>query len=145
MTAAIEAQGTLLKAGNGASPEVFTTIAEVNDIRWNGLATTQIEVTNHGSTGGFREYILTNQDGGEVVFDVNYVPGATTHKNAAGGFLKRWVDKTTDNYTVTWPSSPVVTWSFAAIITNMDFSAPARDAALSGTVTLKVTGQPTLV
>ena len=58
--------GTLLKIGDGASPEVFTAIAEVKDI--NGPAPTRefAEFTHEQSSGGNREYKPTFKNSGDV-------------------------------------------------------------------------------
>ena len=47
--------GTLLQIGDAASPEVFTTIAEVLDISGPGLVSDLVDVTNMSSPGSFEE------------------------------------------------------------------------------------------
>ena len=78
MTAATSGFGTLLKAGDAASPEVFTTIAEVTNIAGPTLSTEMIDVTNHSSASNFREKIASLKDGGEVTFSINYLPANAT-------------------------------------------------------------------
>lgn len=49
--------GSLLKLGNGASPEVFTTIAEVKSINGFGFTNTEVNVTHMESPNGWEEFI----------------------------------------------------------------------------------------
>ena len=48
--------GTLLKIGDGASPETFTAIAEVKDITGPNMSMEFAEFTHQQSTDGYREY-----------------------------------------------------------------------------------------
>lgn len=142
MTNAISAFGTLLQIGDGGSPETFTTIAEVQDISGPSFSLDTAEVTSHGSTGGWKEYIGTLLDGGEVSFDINFLPTETTH-GYASGLLKDMVNKTVRNFQIVFPDAASTTWTFAALITGFETSEPVGDQ-LSASVTLKITGQPTL-
>lgn len=55
--------GTLLKMGNGASPQTFTTIAEVVSIDGFGFSASELEVTHMESPGGYLERISGMKDG----------------------------------------------------------------------------------
>ena len=83
MTAAALGYGSLLKMSDGASPDTFSTIAEVKDIN-DSDDSEQVEVTNHSSPSSRREYIGGLIDGGEVTFTCNYIPTNATHSLAAG-------------------------------------------------------------
>lgn len=142
MTTAISSFGTLVKIGDGASSETFTTIAELRDITPPELASDTEDVTSHSSTGGYEEVI---PDGvlktGEVTFEINYVPTATTH-NATAGLIKDWKNKTKRNFQLVYPDSGNSTWVFAAYVTKFASKAPVK-GVLRADVTLKLTGQPT--
>ena len=90
---AISSFGTLLKIGDGADPEVFTTIAEVLDISGPGLSLDTEETTNHSSPGGWEEYVGTILRSGEVTFGINYDPVGATH-DASTGLIKDLTDRT---------------------------------------------------
>src|SRR5262245_14813021 len=76
---AIASQGTRLQRGNGASPEVFTDVADVVGISGLGSgAAKEFEVTNYQSTAV--EVRLGLPDEGEVKIDLNYVPADTQHE-----------------------------------------------------------------
>lgn len=143
MTSALSSFGTLVKKGDGGSPESFTTIAELLDIEGPELELDTEEATSHSSPDGWAEYIGTILDGGEVSFDVNYVPTNATH-NATTGLIKDMTGRTKRNFQIVFPDSGNTTWSFTALVTKVGPAAPVR-GALKGSITLKVTGKPTLV
>lgn len=129
--------GTLLKRAG-------TTIAQVKSISGPGLSLDTEDVTSHDSTGGWEEVVGTILRSGEVSFEIVYDPNAATHKYAVGGLLSDLVLKTAVSYTLVFPSVATVTWTFNAFVVGFEPGAPA-DGALTASVTLKITGQPTLV
>ncbi|MGE5553295.1 MAG: phage tail tube protein [Betaproteobacteria bacterium] len=143
MSNAISAFGTLLKIGDGATPtENFTTIAEVTNISGPGFALETAEATSHSSPGGWREYIATLLDAGEVTFDINFLPTDPTHGYSTG-LLRDMVNRTKRNFKLVFPDASNTTWTFAAFVTGFEPSEPIDDK-LSASVTLKITGQPIL-
>lgn len=140
-TSAISAFGTLLKIGDGATSEAFTTIAEVRDISGPGFELGTTEVTAHDGDG-WREFVATLLDGGEISFDINFGPAEATH-DYDGGLLQDMVNKTRRNFQLVFPDTATTTWTLPAFVTNFAPNEPV-DGELSASVTLKVTGQPTL-
>lgn len=136
-TAAIAAYGCILKIGS-------TAIAEVTKITPPALKLDTADVTSHGSTAGWREFIGTLKDGGEVTIDINYVPTAATHKNSAGGLIYLLSNATVQAFSLLFSDSGATTWTFNALVTGFKANAPVANA-LTASVTFKVTGQPTLV
>lgn len=141
MTDALASYSALIKIGDGADPEVFTTIAEVMDISGPSLALNTAEVTSHDS-GGWKEIIGTILDAGEVSFDINFVPTNATHSQGAG-LISDMLARTLRNFQIVFPDSGSTTWEFAALVTGFEPSAPV-DGALTASVTLEISGQPTL-
>lgn len=137
---AIHAIGTLLKRGDGGGPEVFTTIAEVRSITGPGLTTDTIDVTNHDTSQGYREFISGLQDGGEFSFDINYIPSNATHNNTTG-LLRAFDQKTINNYRLVFPDA--TTWNFRGLVRQVSITAPI-DGQLTASVAVKVSGKPTL-
>ena len=129
--------GTALKKGGVA-------VAQVKNISGPGLSLDTEDVTTHDSTGGWEEVVATILRSGTVTLEIAYDPNAATHKYAAGGLLYDMVSRTANTYTLVFSSVPTVTWTFSALVTGFNPSAPAA-GALTATVTLKLTGQPTLV
>ncbi len=135
--------GTQLQIGDGATPtEAFTTIAEVMDISGPGLQQGTVEVTTHSSTNRYREFLATLKDGGEVSFDINYLPANGTH-DPTTGLLKKYEDGTIANYQLIFPDTAATQWDFSGIVTGFEPSEPV-DGALTASVTLKISGSPTL-
>ncbi len=128
--------GTLFKRG-------ATTIAAVSNISGPGLALDTEDVTTHDSASGWEEVVGTILRSGEISLDLVYDPNAATHKNASGGLLYDLVQRTSTTYSLVFPSSATVTWTFTAFVTGFEPSMP-HDGALTATVKLKLTGAPTL-
>ncbi|MBW2084434.1 MAG: outer capsid protein Hoc [Deltaproteobacteria bacterium] len=144
MSNAISSFGTLLKIGDGAEPtENFTTIAEVLDITGPSLSLDTEDVTSHDSTGGWEEHIGTILRSGEVTFDINYIPTHGTH-DASTGLVADMMNRTLRNFQLVFPDAGQTTWSFSALVTGMEPSAPVA-GRLQSSITLKISGQPTLV
>lgn len=142
-TGAIPGFGTLLKVGDGGSPtETFTAIAEVTDLSGPGFELKAIDATNHSSTGGWEEFIGGLLSGGEVSFEVNFIPTHATHGYSTG-LLKDMVNRTKRNFQLVFPDTGTTTWGFAALVTNFEPKEPVDDK-LSASITLKLSGQPTL-
>lgn len=128
--------GTLFKRG-------ATTIAAVSNISGPGLALDTEDVTTHDSASGWEEVVGTILRSGEISLDLVYDPNAATHKNASGGLLYDLTSRASTTYSIVFPSSATVTWTFTAFVTGFEPSMP-HDGALTATVKLKLTGAPTL-
>lgn len=133
---AISSFGTLLQRGDGSDPEVFSTIAEVQDIKPPALSADTEEVTHQDSPNGWKEYLPTLLDAGEVTFDLNFIPTDTGHT----ALITDMTSRVKRNFKVVFPDGS--TWSFAAYVTGFEPDAPVS-GKLSASVTLKVTGAPT--
>ena len=141
MSGAKSGFGTLLKMGDGADPEVFTTIAEVKDIGGPSYETGTHDVTNQSSPGAVREFISGLIDAGEVTFDVNWMPGNATHDDATG-LLAAQLDRELKSFRLVWPQfTPNEQCAFEALVTGFETNSPVDDP-LSASVTLKVSGLP---
>lgn len=133
--------GTLFASGNGASPEVFTTLGEVTAITPPGWSRDTVDATHEQSPGAHREFIAGLADAGEVSMDVNYVPG-----NAASASLEAEKALTGSsaaiNRRITFPDGSYMI--FVGILTAFEPDAPIDDK-MSASVTFKVSGVPTFV
>ena len=118
-------------------------IAQVQNISGPGLSLDTEDVTSHDSPSGWEEVVGTILRSGELSLDLVYDPGAATHKNASGGLLYDMTSRTATTFTLTFPSTPAVSWSFSAFVTGFEPSA-AHDGALTAAVKMKITGAPTL-
>jgi len=138
----IAAYGIALKQGDGGSPESFTDIAQVVNLGGPSLKLDPLDVTNHGSTSGWREFIGGLLDAGEVTLELNYDPAEGTH-DATTGLIADMTARTVRNFQLVFPDSGSTLWSFAALVTGFEIGAPV-DGKLTASATLKLSGQPTL-
>jgi len=134
---ALEAQGTLIKIGNGASPEVFSSIPEIKTFSGPGGSASIIDVTDLSSTG--KEKRMGLADEGQLSFTINYIPDNTQHTLLR---TRRASREETDFKMVFTDDSPSTTWSFSAFVTGFAVSG-AVDNVVEANVTLEITGSIT--
>ncbi len=141
-TGGMAAFGTLVKIGDGGGPESFTTIAELVDITGPGFKMNTADLTNHSSTGAWKELVGTILEGGQLKLVLNFIPTAPTHSQSTG-LIRDFKNKTKRNFQLVFPDGGATTWTLPCLITALDFKAPVKDK-LSADVTLEVAGAPTL-
>jgi predicted secreted protein len=129
--------GTVIKRGS-------TAIAQVSNIAGPGLSLDTEDVTSHDSTGGWEEVVGTILRSGEITLDIVYDPANATHKNAAAGLIGDLVARAATTFSIVFPDVGHTTWSFDALVTGFEPAMPV-DGALTASVKMKITGQPTLV
>ena len=139
---AISALGTLLQVSDGSATPVYATIAEVKSIDGPGLTADTLETTTHSSTGAWKEFITGLLDGGELSFDINFVPTSAGH-DAETGLLKAFTSRQRTGFKLVFPDEDATTWAFDGLVTGFSVSAPTDDF-LGASVTVKVTGAPNL-
>ena len=137
MSSKYAAYGCALKKGG-------TAYAGVTNISGPGLSLDTVEVTSHDSTAAWEEFVATILRSGEIALDIVYDPADATHKYAAGGLIYDLVQRTAIALTLVFSDGGSTTWSFNAFVTGFTPGAEVADA-LTASVTLKITGQPTLV
>lgn len=134
---ALEAQGMLIKIGNGASPQVFTTISEIKTFSGPTGSAAVIDVTDLSSTA--KEKRMGLADEGQLSFTINYIPDNTQHALLR---TQRASREETNFKMVFTDDSPSTTWSFSAFVTGFAVSG-AVDNVVEATVTLEITGSIT--
>lgn len=132
-SSALESQGMVIKRGNGASPEVFTTIPEVRSISGPDGSANEIDVTDLSSTA--KEFRLGLKDEGNITLDMMYIPGNTVH----AGLKTDRTNRTLRNFTLTFTDSPATTWSFSAYVQGLAVSNDV-DGVTTASVTLRISG-----
>lgn len=131
------ANGTLLKVGDGASAEAFTTVPEVSKLSGPQIMFDLLDVTSHDSTGFFREFIPGLADGERIAATLNWRPSNTVHKNIRVDQYAR----TLRNFKMIFPDTSD---NNVAIATFIQGIVPKSDigTVLQAELTLKITGQP---
>lgn len=138
-TAGTSGFGTLLKRGDGATSEVFTTVAEVKSISGPSLSMETIDATHMESPSGFREWLPSFKDGGEVSIDLNFLPSTA----AQTGLTTDFKNRTKRNWKIFWPNTAATKWSFSGYVTGFTPSAAVGDI-LAASATIRVTGDVTI-
>lgn len=136
----IAAFGTLLQMEDASNPGTFLTVAEVKDLTGPGMTTAVLDGTTHTSPAGFREKIASLIDGGEVTFDVNWLPANPTHNNTTG-FVALLRTSALKTWRLAWPDAGDTLWEFDGYVTGFSPNAPV-EGYLTASVTITVTGAP---
>lgn len=131
-TSAVLGANSSLKLGDGASPEVFTTIAEVLRCGPIGQSTSEIEVTHLSSTS--KEYIGALPEGSTVEFSLNFVGGTQQHS------LRDGVGDT-QNFKMEFADNTSASFAFVVLGFTRDETTP--EAQLTASVNGRITGDIT--
>jgi hypothetical protein len=135
-TNATPAYGTLLKLGDGATPEVFTTIAEVGDLEAPEILLATEDATSHDSDG-WEETVGTLLSGGEPSFKINWQPTDATHDETTG-LLYSILNRVKKNFKIVLPNT-AKTFSFSALVTGFKPLQPVK-GLLQAEIKLKISG-----
>lgn len=131
---AIDGYLTTFAIGDGASPEVFTALAEVVSITPPSDQLDIYEVTHLTSPNRTKEFRAGFSDPGECQVVINFIPGGADDTVLQGIRNSGAVG----NYRITYNSGD--TWTFAAICTGYQPGEVTHDDRISATLTFKLTG-----
>src|SRR4051794_2825990 len=138
------AQGVVIKMGDGASPEVYSTVANVIGMQTSGQTMEMIDATHLNSTSGFREKLPSFKDGGTVTLKVCWDPSSATH-SVSTGLKGKYDNKTLTHFKIdctgTTPTTALVI-SFSAYVSNVGFAADVGQL-LQRDITLTISGAVT--
>jgi len=133
---AISGVGTKFRRWN-SSLGTWETIGEINSISGPGMSRETIDVTNLDSEDGWREFIASFRDGGEVTLSMNYT--RDTYETLFNDFMS---DKR-QKYEIILPDDDITTMVFDGLVTNAPWEIPTDDKITSD-VTIKASGAPQL-
>ena len=131
------AQGTILRVGNGADPEVFTDVEGCDDFSGPDESKDTIETTSHSSPGGRRQFISGLINSGELTFDLFW----TFTEPGQQALYAAFNDREEHNFQMEFPidvDDNLLT--FPGIVTGFGWAA-AKDDAVKRSVTIQVTGE----
>lgn len=135
-TSAFIGSQTLLKLGNGASPEIFTTIGEVVSIGPLAQVKELVEVTHLESTA--KEFIGGLTDGQSIQVVCNYIP-ANAQQNAL--IIAAGSNTAAKNFKYVLPSGGGnMTFTFSALVLGASVGPTTPNEPTRVTFDLKVTG-----
>jgi predicted secreted protein len=130
----VVSMGTTLRKGT-------TVIANLTSIDGVGVSSDTIETTNLSTEGGYRTFVSSLKDAGEVSISGHF--DYTSHNTLLADFEASSID----TYTIEFPDAGVTTgtqWTFSAVVTAFSTSVELEDL-ISFEATLKVSGRPTLI
>jgi len=119
---------TFAKGGTG--------ISEITSITGPSTTADTVEVTHYTSDDGYKEFVQTFRDGGEIVIEGNL----DASDDGQVALITDLNDGSSDAYTLTLPNTEASTWTFSAIVTAFETLQP-RDGVIGFSATLKVTGK----
>ncbi|HXM32297.1 MAG TPA: phage tail tube protein [Chthoniobacterales bacterium] len=123
--------GTLLQRAG-------VTVLEVLKVGGPGMKADMKEVSNMLSPNTYKEFVAGLREGGDVTFEMNYIPKDATQitlrQDFEGGVQSSW--------TIVLPGA-LGTWTFTAMVSALTPAIPVDDRIVcSGT--LRITGKPVL-
>lgn len=130
--------GSLLKVGNGVSPQSFNTLAEVRKIGNFGSKAGLVDMTNLDSLNSAMEYIAAMKDGVQMSIECNFIPTNAT-QNTTSGLIKDQVNGTVRDFKLQLPGS-FGTFSFSGIVLEWNVPSLAPQDAITVTFGIKITG-----
>jgi len=128
---------TILKRGNGATPEVFTSLGEVTGISDIGESRPTHTVTHMESPEGKDDTILGNAAPSEMSVTLNFLPGSTAQQ----GLKDDFDNQTQRNFQLNHPDPAVSAWTFTARVSayrvNIEAATPR---SISFTLSISTSG-----
>ncbi len=123
---------TIIQYGDGASPQVWTTIARVGDVGV-GMSGTVVDVTAMDNDGPWSQSIVTILNGGPVTIPIFWLPNDTGHEEVLALFEARGLNDVAGDpipFRIIWPTTPAKYWRFGGF-----FSDCSMKAAVKGVLT----------
>jgi hypothetical protein len=142
MSNAIIGTGILLKAGDGASPEVFVTVAEIVTLKPPQLSRNEVDVSNHNE--GQEAKILGMLRKGQVTGTLNWLPTDATQSELSQGILADILANKKRNWRITFPPLGLPKWTFPGRVQLFDPQEVSVDAAMQVAFALTIDGAITM-
>ena len=127
-----------------ATPDTFTEIAQVNNIGSVAITSDEVEVTTLDNTSGFREYLQTFKDAGELPLTLVWDPALPTHGPTATGLWGLMVSGEVKKWQIEFPTTPPYIAEFDGFVKSFPTPSLTPDDALTAEVTIRVSGTVTL-
>ena len=134
---AVSGVGTIFKRSDMASSASFTAIAEINSIEGPDKSRETIDVTSLDSTGGYREFIASFRDAGQIQLEMNFTRAGYDDMN------DDFETDTLVDYQIVLPDTGNTTLDFSGLVSALGIGIPMDDK-ITSSVTIKISGQVTL-
>jgi predicted secreted protein len=113
-----------------------TLIGKLTSIGGIKLKAETIDITNHDSPDGYKEFIAGLKDGGEFPMEGNFIQSDAGQLAIMASFGTGAVE----SFIVTFPDTS--TWTFSAIVTGVEVGKADLKDQLTFSATLKISGKP---
>ena len=131
--------------GTSAEPPVYTEVAQVSSIGSIDITSDEVEVTTLDNTSGFREFLTTFKDAGELPITVVWDPALPTHGATGDGMWGLLNSQQVRPMKIEWATLPVpYEATFDGFVKSFPTPAATPDDALTADVTIRVSGTVTL-
>jgi predicted secreted protein len=131
----VRALGTTIS--KGTTPILIGGLTSIGGIE---ITSETMDVTTLNSTGGYREFIGTFKDGGEVPLEGYFLAGDTGQ-----AAMQTSMDAgLAEDYTIALPTTPAWSWKFKGVVTSFKVGDADLDGAIMFGTTIKVSGKPVL-
>jgi predicted secreted protein len=137
MADATRALGTELKKGT-TSPVSIGGLTSINGIE---ITADTIDVTTLKSTGGYREFLGSFKDAGEVSIEGFFNPDDASGQVDLQDSLDSGL---AEDYSINFPTTPSAKWAFKGVVTGFKVGDATIDGTIAFSTTIKVSGKPTL-
>lgn len=132
----VNAHDTLLKRGNGATPEVFETVAKIiSDISGPGITRSAHQIRGRGEK--WARKLPGKPDAGQLSFTIAFMPQHSSH----AALLADSHSEETRNWRIEFPDPEATAWKIAGFVSNFEIGEP-EDGALTAAVTIELDGEP---
>lgn len=125
--------GSLFQTGDGGSPEVWSTAAEVTNISPPSISRDSIDTSHENGPNTWRESLPGLKTPGEMKIEFNLVPGG----DAYADLFAELDDQTIRNRRIVFPGGEVM--GFRAYLTGLESEVPV-DAQMKATATFQLSG-----
>jgi len=132
-TNAIAGKGTLFRRWNSTT-SAWENIAEVNSIEGPGMSRETIDVTDLSTTDGYRKFIGSLRDPGDLSLSMNF------KRSEYDKFKSDFENDTPQNYEIVLPDADVTTLEFEGLVSELPL-AIAVDDKITSDVTIKISGK----
>jgi predicted secreted protein len=128
---------------SGGTSITWVAVAQVREVGSGpgGGQASEIDITDHDSTGGYRQFLQGLKDAGTMDFTVNYDPAHASHA-AASGLASMYGSGATRDWRITLTDAADSTITFEAYVSQFQ-PIPQFDDALIANVTLRIAGAVT--
>lgn len=137
--------GSQFFIGTSAEPPVYTEVAQVSSIGSIDITSDEVEVTTLDNTSGFREFLTTFKDAGELPITVVWDPALPTHGSTGDGMWALLNSQEVRPMKIKWDTAPTAyEATFDGFVKSFPTPAATPDDALTADVTIRVSGTVTL-